>query len=378
MTNEETAKKRELTVVMRGPSAVVFRQNKNLLVENFPSEAGPVNVLYTSRWIKRSETVTVPGHLWIEIRGQSNNLEESLVPYANAGLALLPVLGVSANAAIGEPEIEVAFDSTSNVSEHDYFQSYVPPESDIVCFARHIDVETTVALLDAINRNPEAKRLRLAASQYQLALNSWKLGRETLSLAHLWMAIEALTKAKIRSEYTKRGLASEKELANSLGIELKQLDSTIRRDLILSGDEECYKKSKEASNGFEHGFLGYDKIHELSKGVRHPMATYIRNAILELSGLEAEPLRILTADPFDKPMGYWPVVKYVRGRLLSESSELAAKGNAYPFLRWKPVINKCEVTEDGKINIQLSENLTAELGEGVSFQAISYEAWKPG
>lgn len=104
---------------------------------------------------------------------------------------------------------------------------------------------------------------------------------------------------------------------------------------------------------------------------------YIRNVILELSGLEAEPLRILTADPFDKPMGYWPVVKYVRGRLLGESSELAAKGNAYPFLRWKPVINKCEVTEDEKINIHFSENLTAELGEGTSFQAISYEAWKP-
>lgn len=230
MTNEETAKKRELTVVMRGPSAVVFRQNENLLVEKFPSKAGPVNILYTSRWIKRSETVTVPGHLWIEIRGQSNNLEESLVPYANAGLALLPVLVVGANAAIGEPEIQVAFDSTSNVSNRDYFQSYVPPESCVVHFARHVDVKTTVALLNAIKRHPDAERSHRAANQYQLALNSWKFGRETLSLAHLWMGLEALTKANIRSECTKRGLESERELANSLGIELKQLDLTIRRD----------------------------------------------------------------------------------------------------------------------------------------------------
>jgi hypothetical protein len=377
MSNEETANKREFTVVMRGSSAVVFLQNEILPVEKFPSASGPVNIVYTSRWIKRSETVTVPGQLWIEIRGQGNNLEESLVSFANAGLALLPMLALSANAAIGEPEVEVAFDSTPNVSERDYFQSYVPPESGVVHFARHIDVKTTVALLNAINRHPEAERLRRAANQYQLALDSWKLGRETLSLAYLWMALEALTKARIRFECTARGLRSEGELANTLGVEKNQLDSTIRRDLILNGDEECHRKSKQASDGFEHGFLGYDKIRELSKDVRHRMAMYIRNAILGLSGLEAEPLRVLTSDPYDKPMGYWPVVKYVRGRLLGESPELAAKGNAYPFLRWKPVINKCEVNEDGKINIQFSENLTAELGKAISFQPKSYEAWKP-
>ena len=155
MTNDETMKSREYTVVMRGPSAVVFWQNENLLVEKFPSEAGPVNVLYTSRWIKRSETVIVPGHLWIDIRGQGNSLEKLLVPYANAGLAFLPVLALSANTAIGEPEIEVAFDSTSNVSEREYFQNYVPPESSVLHFVRHIDVNSTVALVNAINRNPE-------------------------------------------------------------------------------------------------------------------------------------------------------------------------------------------------------------------------------
>lgn len=362
---------------MRGPSAVVFRQNENLVVKKFPCASGPVSVVCTSRWIKRSETVIVPGQLWIEIRGQANNLEESLVLFANAGLALLPMLALSANAAIGEPEVEVAFDSTPNVSERDYFQSYIPPESGIVHFGQLIDVKTTVALLDAIKGHPEAERLRRAANQYRLALDSWKLGRETLSLAHLWMALEALTKAKVRFECIARGLSSEEELGNTLGVEKNQLDSAIRRDLILDGDEECYRKSKQASDGFEHGFLGYDKIRELSKDVRHRMAKYIRNTILELSGLEAEPLRVLTSGPYEKPMGHWPIVKYVRGRLLGESPELAAKGNAYPILRWKPVINKCEATKDGKINIRFSENLTAELGEGISFQPISFEAWKP-
>ncbi|NKE72993.1 hypothetical protein [Candidatus Manganitrophus noduliformans] len=377
MSTRESANNREFTIVMRGPSAVVFRQNENLIIKNFPCVSGLVNMVYTSRWIKKSETVIVPGQLWIEIKGHGYDLEESLVSFANAGLALLPILAVSANTAIGEPEIEVAFDSTPNVSEHDYFQNYVPPESGVVHFARYIDVKTSAALLDAINRHSESERLRRAANQYRLALDSWKPGRETLSLAHLWMALEALTKARIRFECTARGLSSEVELANILGVETNQLDSAIRRDLILNGDEECYRKSKQASDGFEHGFLGYDKIRELSKDVRHRMAKYIRNAILELSGLEAEPLRVLTSDPYDKPMGSWSIIKYVRGRLLGKSPELAAKGNAYPFLRWKPVINKCEILEDGKINIQVSYNLTVELAEGISFQPISYEAWKP-
>ena len=131
--------RREFTVVMRGPSAVVFRQNENLLIQGFPSMLGPVNIAYTSRWIRRSETVTVPGQLWIEIRGEGFTLEESLVPFANAGLNCLSILALSANAAVGESDIEVAFDSSSNVTERDYFQSYVMPESDVVHFARRTE-----------------------------------------------------------------------------------------------------------------------------------------------------------------------------------------------------------------------------------------------
>lgn len=377
MSNEDVPMRRQFTVVMRGLSAVVFRQDEKVAIKEYPSALGPVNIVYTSRWIKKSETITLPGQLWIEIVGEGNSLEEVLVPFANSGFAFLSILALSANAAVGYAEVEVAFDSSPNVSERDYFQCYVPPESGVLHFSRLIDIKGTAALVDAISRSPEMERLRRAANQYQLALDTWMLGRETLSLAHLWMALEALTKSRVRFECAKRGLHSEVDLANALDVEKTQLDSTIRRDLILMGDQECYDKSKKASDGFEHGFLDYISIRELSAGVRHRMAKYIRNSILELSGLEAVPLKTLTSAPYDKPMGYWPFVKYFRGRLLGEGHELAAKGNAYPFLRWKPVIDKCEVAEDGKINIQLSESFTAEFGEGISFQPVSYEVWKP-
>jgi hypothetical protein len=363
---------------MRGPSAVVFRQNEVFRVQGFPSSAGPVDVVYTSRWIKSGPNVTVPGHLWVEVRGKGKSLEESLVPFANAGFALLPTLSLSANAAIGGPELDVAFDSTPGISERDYFQSYVAPESGVLHTARLINVNATTALLNAIARHGDGERLRRAANQYRLALDSWRLGRETLSLAHLWMGLEALAKAKIRAECEARGGSSERDLADSLGVESKHLQAAVRKDLLLAGDGECYAKAKDASDGLEHGFLGYDKIHELSKDVRHRMAGYVRTAILTLCGLQSEAVEVLTKDPFDKPLGHWPLAKYLRGRLLGTNPELAAKGNAYPFMRWKTVIKECGVGEDGKLHMKFNEELTAELGEGISFEGGSWEVWEPG
>lgn len=372
-----TIREREFTVVMRGSSAVIFRPKENLFAKEFPSTKGPVNICYTTRWLRKDENITVPGHLWIEIKGKETKLEDILVPYANAGLALLPLLSLSANAAIGEPNIELGFDSSQDANERDYFQQYVPPESGVAHFARQIQVKETLSILDALNRSVDAERIHRAANQYRMALDSWGLGREGLSLAHLWMALEALTKVRIRLECRRRSISTEQELANSLGIELNQLDPTIRRDLILKGDDECYSKSKDASNGFEHGFLGYDKIRDLARDTRHRMAQYIRTEIFEQLGLDEDTYKILTNDPFDKPMGNWPLVKYIRGKLLGNNQEIAATGNAYPFLKWNPIINKCEVDGDGKVIIQFSENFTQELGERITFQPVSYETWKP-
>lgn len=368
--------KNQFKVVMRGPSAVLFQQSQNMLIENFSSSIGPVNIRFTSRWIKRDKKLTVPGNLWIEIKGSGPALKDVLVPFANAGLAALPILSLSTNAAIGELEIELGFDNTPGVTERDYFQNYIPPESGIVYLCRLINVEATVALLDALSVHPDAERLRRGANQYRVALDSWKLGQETLTLAHLWMSLEAITKAKIRAECKARGLLKEQELAKSLGVELDLLDATVRKDLILKGDDECYRNARESSEGFEHGFLGYDKLRELSKDVRHRMAGYVRNAIFEICGLNSDTFKILTGEPFDKPMGYWPIVKYVRGQLIGEGEELARPGNEYPFMRWKTIVKSCKVSRDGKLNISFKENFTAEIAKGISFKPHSYEAWR--
>ncbi|GAG20436.1 unnamed protein product, partial [marine sediment metagenome] len=76
------------------------------------------------------------------------------------------------------------------------------------------------------------------------------------------------------------------------------------------------------------------------------------------------------------PLGYWPVVKYYRGKLIGRGDMLAAEGNAYPFLRLKPIVKSTSVTSDGKFDVTITESLSPELAEGISFVPQSFEAWQ--
>ena len=363
---------------MRGPAAIVFWENESLRISSVPTAVGPVDVTYATRWIDRGEKVRIPGQLWIEVIGPGDTLDNVLVPYANAGIAALPLLSLASNVSIEEPDIEIGFESTPDISRRDYFQNYLPPESSVLRVGRHVNLDTILAVLRAVSNDPDSERLLRAANQYRLALDSWKLGRESLSLAHLWMALEALTKVKIRQACLAAGLTSEEELARHLGVQLKELDPAVRKKLLLQNDEECYRKSKAASDGLEHGFLGYDKIRDYAKDVRHRMASHVRTAILELSGVPKPMLEPLLNDPFDKPLGHWPLAKYMRGSLIGDSRTLAREGNRYPFLRWDPVITSCAPDASGKLSIQIRENITAELANGISFQPQSIEIWQQG
>jgi len=367
---------KNFVVVMRGESAAIFPKETNLLVHNFPSSIGPVTINYETRWLKNKEGNVTPGHIWIEINGSAQSLQDALVPFANAGLSILPILSLSANAAINDLELELGFDNTKGITERDYFQCYVSPESNEIHILRPINREATVALINSLAAHFGGDRLRRAANQYRLALGNWRLGKESLTLAHLWMSLEALTKVKVRTEYKTRGLTNEKELADELGIDIENLDSYVRKELLLKGDVECYTKAKKASDGFEHGFLEYQKIRNLSKDVRNKMAKYMRTAIIELCDLEKDKKNILLAEPFNKPLGYWPIVKYLRGKLIGKGDQLAVEGNAYPFIKWKSTYISTLEDKTKKLHISIKDSITPELGQGISFKLISREIWQ--
>jgi hypothetical protein len=190
------------------------------------------------------------------------------------------------------------------------------------------------------------------------------------------MAVEALTKAKIRSECVARGLPDAASLARSLGVELKNLDATIRLKHLLQDDDECYTKGKEASDAFEHGYRNFDHIFALAHQVRRKMAAYVRSSIFDIAMLESDAKAKLLSKPFNEPLGHWPVAKYLRGTLKGGGQNLPVPGARYPFMRWATEIKKCEVKADGTLQMDITEKMTAELGEGITFSPKSLEAWK--
>lgn len=363
-------------VVMRAPAAVFFPEGEQLLINGFPTAAGKVNIRFASRWLAVSDTDRMPGHMWIHVEGVAADLELALSVFANAGISFLPLLSVAFNAAIHEGEVELGFDSSPGCKAREYFQTYLTPESKLPYAFRRAKADLAADVCMAVAAHADVGRLLRAANQYRLALESWKQGRETLATAHLWMAIEALTKVQVRTLMLALGKNSQQDLADHLGVDLKLLDAHVRKHFLFEGDDASYAASKKASDGFEHGFMDFGQMREHGVEVRHKLANYVRVAVLRLANVPAATSERLREPPFDKPLGLWPLAKYIRGTLEGELENLAAEGQAYPFVRWNPTLKSWALDADGKVQAQLTNSFTAELGTGTTFNPQSFEAWQ--
>lgn len=286
---------------------------------------------------------------------------------------MLPALALSANASIGHPEIELAFESGPDIEQREYFQHYVPPERQVPHSARNVNTAATIALWAAVHGSPRRERLARAINQYTLALSNWRLGFETLTLAHLWMALEALTPVAIEKEMKRRGLSTKADLASKMGLTLSNLDVTARRDWLLAGEADCYKEAKAASDGFEHGFGSFPDMRKAATKHRRRIAALIRSAIFDLAELDGESASVLKAPPFDQPLGHWPLATYLWGELVGKGTDIAAPESAYPFVRVAPQVS--QGVAGGPPNLQYS--FTAELGSGIKFSPRRIEVWQP-
>lgn len=370
----------EIVVVMHSNSAVAFRPGQALALADVRCPAGRVQVTYRTNWVSTREKVDIPNTLEIEIAGEAANLETALSPFGNAGLCGVVALSLAANAGIDEPSIELGFDRTPGKTQRDFFQAYVPPREPVLRSVRFLDREATADLLGAMESHSESSRLYRAANQYRLALAYWHYGRESLSVAHLWMAVEALTKAKVRAECRRRGLATQAELARDLNVELGSLDPTVRERLILNEDHECYSLAKKASDSFEHGFQDFSAIRGLSRTVRDRMAAHVRQAILGLVFEEAagEQTRVLASDRFSTPLGCWPIVKYARGKIIGTGDNLAPNQQRYPSLGWTAMVDSARINDEGQLEVDVREKIHPQFGDGLAFQLESAEVWRPG
>ncbi len=371
----------QYVAVFRGSSAVVFPPETQIRVRA-PRPLGTVIIIFRTRYIDRGLASPLPGNLWIDARGPAESIENAVSVFGGVVESLATVISFSTNGAISGLEPELVFNNTPGLKVRNFLQSMLPDERSILHASRNVNSEVTLGLIRAIEAHPEKERIRRAMAQYSLALRNWRWGHEILATAHLYIGIEALTKAVVRSQLNASGF-DEEQYARSLSINPQSprlsaaIEVAVRKNLLFEGDDKCYKDAKAASDGFEHGFLPFDKIRDKARAVQGKTAAYLRKAILDLVEIEEAHRKILLSPPYNDPLGDWPIVKYIRGQLLGDSDDLAAKGNEYPIMSWKSTIKSADLLKSGKYDFKFEENFTARLGDGITFQPKRFEAWKP-
>src|SRR4029078_1802836 len=129
------------------------------------------------------------------VRCTAASLPEALQRSAETVFVTTHVTSFIANAHVGRPEIDLAFDASRGVSEREFFQRRLIPTAGYGCLVpgRQLDPATAGAFHAALASSPEVERIVPAINHYALALSAWRPGMETMALAHLWMAVETLT-----------------------------------------------------------------------------------------------------------------------------------------------------------------------------------------
>lgn len=375
------------TAVLRASSrAKVRRSDPPLILQNFPSPVGPLTIVIRTRYDEKEFGIAVPRELWVEAQGEGSSLEDGLNAAWAATASMLPVIALAANAAIGDLQPHLAFETTGGAEDRAFFQSTVDSERGIPLPGRRIPVATTVATLEAIARTGrsdarDAARLMRAANQYLLALRYWKRRHELLCVSHLFMAAETLKVVALRKALRDTGF-EEAELARSWNLRPGEprtrplLEASARRRLVFHADDDTERKAADISDGFEHGYRDLGDLHGPSVDVRDTTGHHVRSSLLELAGLPEESLAELASDRYDDPVDMTEYVRYVRGRLLGPGDDLAPAGDEYPYLEWTSAPTLTDAG-DGRITISGTETFTVQTNDSIGFRAESYEFWGP-
>lgn len=340
------------------------------------SPVGPFDITLQTRFVDEGHTASVPREMWVEARGSAEtDLKAAINAYANASAGLLPIIAFAANAYVDDLELKIAYDATETSTQRAFFQSFVREEGGTVPRpGRWVDIASTLAFMTDILTHEQSVRLRRATAQYALALAHWRFGHETLAVAHLYIASEALTPVARQRECDRLGIERE-DLAESWAVDVRGLDAEVRRRLLFQGDDDTYAAAKQASDGFEHGFLDFDDVRLLSRHVRDTTARYVRTAVVDLAGVAGETRAKLLDPPRDKPLRSF-LTRYLWGEFVGKAPDLALPEEHYPRFLWKSRLK--EITRDGKkMLVTPEETTTARFSSAVTFQPARFEVWGP-
>jgi len=373
--NQPVAAGSEYVVVSRAQSSAHFAAGDGceFNLDAIPELGkGPIRVRIFTRWATSGE-ISLPRELIIEIRGGAGSLDEAATKFGMIARPFATMVGFVANVRVGPVEVHLAYECADGQAERQFLETFIADEQGAMGEGRLVDKSLMIETCNAFHTlEIDIPRVSRGLRQYELALRQWYLGGEWLALSHLYMAVEALTKAVIRKTIADRGIRKE-ELAQSFHLVTddperprwrEYLDQQVREQLIFRGDSETYKTAKNASDGLEHGSWDLDKIAEHAVKCADKTFHYVRQTVLELLNLPPEVAEKLMAI---KPKDVQSRRKVVRGRLIGAVDDPAAADQMYPILEWKSAPSSV-VHEGSSIRTDDSEKIIVRTHPDVSFK----------
>jgi hypothetical protein len=367
-------------VVLRARSAARFKpeEGHEFFISSPPDCAGTVRFRLRTRWVDEGHEAPVPRELWIEARGPAPTLDVAVSSFAAVAQYLATLVGFTANTQVGIPEPHIAYDASDGSTEREFLEVFVPDERGLLTEGRLVSVSELTAVFVGVDRAAaeDKRRISQAIHQYGLALRYWYLGGEWLALAHLYMAVETLTKAVIRRRGHDEG-SDEEALAIRLGIDTTdaekwhhKLEVWAREDLIFDGDTATYRDARHASDGIEHGFLALDEIHRHALAVTEATFGYVRRAILDLLDIKQTKQPELYERP---PRDVQSLRKMIRGQFVGDGTDPAPPGQEYPRLEWNSSVRT--LNRDGdKFSASFQETITVRCASSYTFSGRALEA----
>jgi len=379
------------TVVVRcAESLIRLPFDRAIAIGPVTSEYGGYHLVIRTR-AERVEAFStlIPRELWIEVTGPAPSMDIAVRLAAAYSEEFVRQIAFATNAWQGLLSIHLGYESTPDLRERPFFQNWIRDETGLPRVAREIDPDLIFRVLVAIASLPIKQRSRFmrAVIQYSDALQQWRLGGELYAASHLFMGAEAITPLALEQELKRRGLKTRKDLERELngppptslalriaaylytkagGRISSKLDSWARLTLIFKEDLQAYRVAKAVSDKFEHGIEHHSALHQQAKDSINRTAFYLRDALFALIPLSDADRRQLQAHPYADPMASSGFERQLRGKLVSDHTDLAAEGDVYPVVRWEFSLLDLKHLADGRTEMRVAQKIAPRLGRGVS------------
>lgn len=317
--------------------------------------------------------------------GEADSIDHAAEVYAPAVAAPLHLVAIGANAAVAEPHVVVAYELGDGPPKY-MLQRLAPQPSEPPLAGRVIAREVTARLLEAVVAHPRYERLRRSMEHYAEALrqvNPWS----TIPPANaLWIAVETLTDVIVDRLCEEAGHADRDAMARAMGFvprhdgdrsHVYAMRGEVRLRDVFAGNQSTHRDLKNASDGFEHGYMDFESVREHARRAFDPAAGLVRQAVLRECRVDLADLETLTRPPFENPLAMWPMRIFAAGTMNADPARLDP--NSLPIIY--DVVPQITRTGFDVDNHATEGDMTLRIGtdeDGTEFAVRQFSVTSPG